>query len=77
MNNLVLLLLLLLITFVITGCIDDEPKDIEVSNIYGTWYLTNIRDWEYDEDSKDGKSNFNESFNFNSAGRMCLRNIED
>lgn len=68
MKNLISLLLLPLLAFVAMGCSDDEPQDIEASDISGTWYLTNIRGWEYDEDSKDGKSNFNESFNFNSVG---------
>lgn len=77
MKNLVLLLLLPLLAFVATGCCDDEPQKIEASDICGTWYLTNIRGWEYDEHSKDGKSNFNESFNFDSAGNPVGANKEE
>lgn len=63
MKNFISLLLLPLFTFLVTGCSDDEPQNIEASDICGTWYLTNIRGWEYDEDSKDGKSHFNVSIN--------------
>lgn len=77
MKNFISLLLLPLFTFLVTGCSDDEPQNIEASDICGTWYLTNIRGWEYDEDSKDGKSHFNETFNFNGKGVPVGDNKED
>ncbi len=40
MKKLVLLLLLPLLTFVMTGCNDNEPQNIVASDICGTWYLT-------------------------------------
>lgn len=61
----------------LTACSDDEPQNIGVSDICGTWYITNIRGWEYDENSKDGKSHFSESFNFNSEGTPIGSNREE
>ena len=63
---------------VMTACSnDDEPQNIEASDVCGLWYLTNIRGWEYDENSKDGKSHFNETFDFNGKGDPVGNNKED
>lgn len=56
---------------------DDEPKDINPETIYGEWYLTNIRGWEYDVDASNGKYEFNETFNYNGKGTPVGDNLED
>lgn len=61
-------LLLFVMIAALPGCSDDDGlKNIKPDDLCGTWYLTNIRGWEYDDDG--GKLNFNESFDFDSQGR--------
>lgn len=63
-------LLLLGLLFVLQSCSkDDEPKNITAEMLSGEWYVTNIRGWEYDSDASNGKSEFNETFNYNNQGK--------
>lgn len=65
-------------SFALPSCSDDdEPNHIDPQSISGEWYVTNVRGWEYDEDAKGGKSEFNETFNFNGQGLPVGANKED
>lgn len=72
------LLLLLVVFLALPSCSDDdEPNHIDPQSISGTWYVTNVRGWEYDDDAQNGKSEFNETFNFNGQGLPVGNNKED
>lgn len=70
-------LLMLVMLLALPSCSDDEPAYINPETIYGEWYVTNIKGWEYDEDASNGKYEFNETFNFNGAGTPVGDNIEN
>lgn len=71
-------LLMLVMLLALPSCSDeDEPEYINPETIYGEWYMTNIKGWEYDEDVSNGKYEFNETFNFNGAGTPVGDNIEN
>lgn len=70
--------LMLVMCVAFAGCSDDdEPKNIDPQSLSGTWYITNIRGWEYDKEAKNGKSEFNETFNYNGQGLPVSDNKED
>lgn len=77
MNKLQNLLWISLVAILLAACSDNEPSHIDPQIISGTWYMTNIRGWEYDEDAKGGKSEFNETFNFNGQGIPVGDNNDD
>lgn len=78
MRKITTLWLMLVMSLAFPGCSDnDEPNNIDLQSLYGTWYMTNIRGWENDEDAKDGKSEFNETFNYNGQGLPVGDNKED
>lgn len=78
MNKITKLLLMMVVLFALPSCSDDdEPNHIDPQSICGTWYINNVRGWEYDDDAKGGKAEFNETFNFNSQGLPVGKNKEE
>lgn len=69
---------MLVMLLALPSCSDeDEPEYINPEIIYGEWYITNIKGWEYDEDVPNCMYKFNETFNFNGAGIPVGDNIEN
>lgn len=77
MNKLIIPLLFIACILMTACSKDDEPKYIDAADIEGEWYLTNIKGWEYDKDSPNGKYEFNETFNYNWQGTPIGDNYDD